>query len=351
MVGVALVVAITVIAATAKDWTRDVFGSQFTGDFVVSTDTFGFGGLSPEVADRLNERPEVAAAAGIRVGAARDISGGRGDVGYVAVDPSSAAAVFDLGMIEGTIASLEPDGILVDDDEAADRHLAVGDTIELGFLNGTTEVLNVQGIYSEEDLAGAFVVTHALHERTGADQFDFSVYVATAPGFDTAVAEAAIATVSDDYPNADLQSRSEYIEDQAAQVDQLVNLMYGLLALAVLIALFSVANSVSLSIHERTRELGLVRAVGMTRHQTASAVQWEAAIVALIGTGLGALLGLFFGWAISVTLADNGLTSLSVPGVALVVIVVAGVIGGVIAALRPSWRAAHLDVLRAIASE
>jgi len=351
MVGVALVVAITVIAATAKDWTRDVFGSQFTGDFVVSTDTFGFGGLSPEVADRLNELPEVAAAAGIRVGAARDISGGGDDVGYVAVDPSTAAAVFDLGMTEGSIESLEPDGILVDDDEAADRHLAVGDTIELGFLNGTTEALTVQGIYSEEDLAGAFVVTHALHERTGADQFDFSVYVATAPGVDTAVAEAAIATVSDDYPNADLQSRSEYIEDQAAQVNQLVNLMYGLLALAVLIALFSVANSVSLSIHERTRELGLVRAVGMTRHQTASAVQWEAAIVALIGTGLGALLGLFFGWAISITLADNGLTSFSIPGVALVVIVVAGVIGGVIAALRPSWRAAHLDVLRAIASE
>ena len=90
MVGVALVVAITVIAATAKDWTRDVFGSQFTGDFVVSTDTFGFGGLSPEVADRLNELPEVAAAAGIRVGAARDISGGGGDIGYVAVDPSTA---------------------------------------------------------------------------------------------------------------------------------------------------------------------------------------------------------------------------------------------------------------------
>ena len=280
MVGVALVVAITVIAATAKDWTRDVFGSQFTGDFVVSTDTFGFGGLSPEVADRLNELPEVAAAAGIRVGAARDISGGQGDIGYVAVDPSTAGAVFDLGMIEGTIESLEPDGILVDDDEAADRHLAVGDTIEFGFLNGTTEALTVQGIYRKDDLAGDFVVTDALHERTGADQFDFSVYVATAPGVDTAAAEAAIATVSDDYPNADLQSRSEYIEDQAAQVDQLVNLMYGLLALAVLIALVSIANSVSLSIHERTRELGLVRAVGMTRHQTASAVRWEAAIVA-----------------------------------------------------------------------
>ena len=251
----------------------------------------------------------MAAAAGIRIGAAHDISGGGGDIGYVAVDPSTAGDVFDLGMIEGSIEALEPDGILVDDDEAGDRHLAVGDTIEFGFLNGTTQTLTVQGIYREDDLAGPFVVSHALHELTGADQFDFSVYVATASGVDAADAEAAIAAVSDDYPNADLQSRSEYIEDQAAQVDQIVNLMYGLLALAVLIALVSIANSISLSIHERTRELGLVRAVGMTRHQTASAVRWEAAIVALLGTGLGALLGLFFGWAISVTLRDEGLTA------------------------------------------
>ena len=133
MVGVALVVAITMIAATAKDWTRDVFAGQFTGDYVVSTDTFGFGGLSPDVADRLNELPEVAAAAGIRIGAARDLSGGGGDIGYVAVDPSTAGDVFDLGMIDGSIESLEPGGVLVDDDEAGNRHLAVGDTIEFGF--------------------------------------------------------------------------------------------------------------------------------------------------------------------------------------------------------------------------
>jgi putative ABC transport system permease protein len=350
MVGVALVVAITVIAATAKDWTRDVFGEQFTGDYVVSTDTFGFGGLSPDVADRLNEIPEVEAATGIRIGAARDLSGG-GDLSYVAIDPATAGALFELGMIQGTVEALEPDGILIDDGEAADRDLSIGDTIEFAFLNGATESLEVQGIYRDDDVAGRFVVSHALHERTGADQFDFSVYVATADGVSDADAAAAIAAVSDAYPNADLQSRSEYIEDQASQVDQIVNLMYGLLGLAVMIALVSIANSVSLSIHERTRELGLVRAVGMTRHQMASTVRWEAAIVALLGTGLGALLGLFFGWAISVTLRDDGFTAFSVPVVAVVVIVGISVIGGVLAAIRPSWRAAHLDVLRAIASE
>ena len=351
MVGVSLVVAITMIAATAKDWTRDVFGSQFTGDYVVSTDTAGFGGLSPEVAERLNQLPEVAAAAGIRVGAVHDLSRG-GDTGYVAVDPSTAGDVFDIGMVEGSVEALEPDGILVDDDEAGDRHLTVGDTIEFGLLNGVSQTLTVQGIYTDDDLAGPFVVSHALHERTGVDQFDsVGLRRLSFRSRQRPTPRRRSPTSATDYPNAELQSRSEYIDDQAAQVDQIVNLMYGLLALAIVIALVSIANSVSLSVHERTRELGLVRAVGMTRQQTASAVRWEAAIVALLGTGLGALLGILFGWAISVTLRDDGVATFTVPVIAVAVIVAIGVAGGVVAAWRPSWRAAHLDVLRAITTE
>jgi putative ABC transport system permease protein len=350
MVGVALVVAITVIAATAKDWTRDIFGDQFHGDYVVSTDSFGFGGLSPDVAAQLGALPEVQAAAGIRVGSARDLTGG-GDASYVAVDPVATAEVFDLGMVEGDLATLDDGGILVDDDRAADEGLAVGDTVRFQFVDGTTRELTVEGIYTEDDLAGPFVVTHAVHEQSGADQLDFSVYVAVAPGVSDAEARASLASVSDHFPNADLESRAEYIDSQAAQVDQLVNLMYGLLALAILIALLSIANSLSLSIHERTHELGLLRAVGMTRHQTGSTVRWEAAIVALLGTLLGAVLGLFFGWSISVTLRGDGWTQFTAPMVPIVVIVAVGVAGGLLSSIRPSWRAAHLDVLRAIATE
>jgi putative ABC transport system permease protein len=350
-VGVSLVVAITVIAATARDWTHDVFNKQFTGDFVVSTNTVGFGGISPDLAKRLNALPEVTAAAGIRIGAAKDISAGGGSTGYVSVDPATAGRVFDIGMIQGSIEALTPDGILVDDNRALDRHLAVGDTIEFGFVNGTTRTLKVEGIYSKDDLAGPFVVSHALHEQTGVDQFDFSVYVTTAAGVSSADAKAAIAALSDEFPNAKLESRSEYIDGQAAQIDQIVNLMYGLLGLAIVIALISIANSISLSIHERTHELGLLRAVGMTRHQTGSAIRWEAAIVALLGTALGALLGLCFGWAISVSLRHEGLTTFSVPVTSIAVIVGFGVVGGVLAAARPGWRAAHLDVMRAVATE
>jgi putative ABC transport system permease protein len=350
MVGVALVAAITVIAAAAKDWTRDVYTEQFTGDYVVSTDASGFGGLSPEVAERLNQLPQVEAAAGVRVGSARDLSSGV-DTGYVSVDPAVAGHVFNLGFVQGSLDALSPDGILVEDGEAADRQLTVGDTVLFAFVNGTTRTLTVQGIYTEDDLAGPYVVSHALHEQSGTDQFDTSVYVALAAGVDEADAEAEITAVSDHYPNAELQSRSEYIDAQASQVDQIVNIMYGLLALAVIIALFSIANSIGLSIHERTRELGLLRAVGMTRHQTSTAVRREAAIVALLGTGLGAILGVFFGWAIGVTLGGGGLTGFNIPVTALVAIIVFGVLGGILAALRPGWRASHLDVLRAISTE
>jgi putative ABC transport system permease protein len=254
-------------------------------------------------------------------------------------------------MVKGDLATLDDGGILVDDDRAADEGLAVGDTVRFQFVDGTTRELTVEGIYTEDDLAGPFVVTHAVHEQSGADQLDFSVYVAVAPGVSDAEARASLASVSDHFPNADLESRAEYIDSQAAQVDQLVNLMYGLLALAILIALLSIANSLSLSIHERTHELGLLRAVGMTRHQTGSTVRWEAAIVALLGTLLGAVLGLFFGWSISVTLRGDGWTQFTAPMVPIVVIVAVGVAGGLLSSIRPSWRAAHLDVLRAIATE
>jgi putative ABC transport system permease protein len=350
MVGVALVSAITVIAATAKAWTRDVVSEQFQGDLVIEAGGIASGGLSPDVARQLNELPEVGAATGIRAGSADDLTGD-GSISYLAVDPATAGEVFDLGMVAGSVPGLTAQGILIQQDAARSRQLVLGDTIELGFLNGETRVVEVQGLYREDDLAGDYVVSHALHETTGADQFDFTVFVASAPGSDEAATRAAVERVTDRYPNADVQSRSEYIEAQAAQIDQIVNLMYGLLGLAVIIAMLSIANSISLSIHERTRELGLLRAVGMTRHQVATMIRWEAAIVACLGTALGALLGVLFGWAISVTLADDGPSEFALPVVSIVVIVAISVVGGVLASVRPAWRASHLDTLRSIASE
>ncbi|HEX6659804.1 MAG TPA: FtsX-like permease family protein, partial [Ilumatobacter sp.] len=157
--------------------------------------------------------------------------------------------------------------------------------------------------------------------------------------------------VTDDYANAELLSRGEYLDQQAAQLDPIINMMYALLALAIVIALFSIANSISLSIHERTRELGLLRAVGMTRRQVRSVVRWESVLVALLGTGSGLVLGVFFGWAISVAVRGGGLTGFALPVLSILVVAALALLGALLAATRPARRAARLDVLKAIASE
>jgi len=167
----------------------------------------------------------------------------------------------------------------------------------------------------------------------------------------SAAREAELESVAKDYPNADVQSRHDYIETQAAQFDTLVNLMYALLALAALIALVNIANSLVLSIHERTHELGLLRAVGTTRSQTSQSVIWEGLIVALLGTSLGLLIGTFFGWSISVVGRGLELGAFALPVVPLLVAGLLALLGAVLASIRPGWRAAHLDVLQAIASE
>ena len=145
--------------------------------------------------------------------------------------------------------------------------------------------------------------------------------------------------------------QTEYKADQTKFIDQLLGLIYAMLALAILIALLGIGNTLALSILERTRELGLMRAVGMTRRQLRSAVRWESVIIALQGTLLGLAVGIFFGWALVRAMRDQGLNTLQFPIVSLVVIVVLAAVAGVLAAVFPARRAAKLDVLRAIETE
>ena len=152
------------------------------------------------------------------------------------------------------------------------------------------------------------------------------------------------------YPTAHLLDRTQYKEQQLSQIDQLLNLVYGLLALALLIALVGIANTLGLSIHERTRELGLLRAVGMTRGQLRATVRAEAVIIALLGAAEGLLVGTLLGWAVVRAMSAQGVQQLSVPVVQLLVVAGLAAVSGVAAAAAPGRRAARLDVLRAIAA-
>ena len=151
-------------------------------------------------------------------------------------------------------------------------------------------------------------------------------------------------------PLADVQDRDAFEASMGEQIDMLLNLIYALLALAVIIALLGIANTLALSIFERTRELGLLRAVGMTRAQVRATVRWESVIIALLGTTLGLAIGTSFGWVMVKALEDQGLNTFNIPVTQLVVVVAISAIAGVLAAVLPARRAAKLDVLEAISA-
>jgi putative ABC transport system permease protein len=163
-------------------------------------------------------------------------------------------------------------------------------------------------------------------------------------------ARAALDRATADHATAKVQDRAEFKAGVGQQIDQMLNLIYALLALAVLIALMGIANTLALSIFERRRELGLLRAVGMTRGQLRATVRWESVIIALLGTTLGLAIGLFFGWAIVHAMADQGIDRLRVPAGQLVTVTLIAALAGVAAAVLPARRAARLEVLSAIAS-
>ena len=160
----------------------------------------------------------------------------------------------------------------------------------------------------------------------------------------------AIDRVVEHYPGAKLLDQTEYKEEQAAFVDQMLGLIYALLALAIVIALLGIGNTLALAILERIHELGVLRAVGMTRAQLRSAVRWESVIIAVQGSVLGMVVGMFLGWALVSALADEGLTTLAIPPTTLGIILVLGAVAGVAAAVLPARRAARIDVLRAVTS-
>ena len=212
--------------------------------------------------------------------------------------------------------------------------------------------LTVAAVYEEALSFGDVVITNADWEPHARGLGEGVLFVNLADGTSVTDGQAAVAAVTSRYGAPDPQTRDEYIDATGAQVDQMMAVVYGLLAVAVLIALLGIANTLSLSIHERTRELGLLRAVGQTRRQVRATVRWESVIVAVFGTIGGVGLGTFLGWGLMRAMrAQEGIGEFAVPTNVLVVVLVLAVVAGVLAAVRPARRAARLDVLSAISAD
>ena len=345
MIGVALVGLITVFAASARTSVNAAIDRSMKADYVVSSQGFGQGSIPLEAQKSLAQLPEVTSASGIRSGQA-EIDGSVQQI--VAADPAKIDSLFDLQPKQGDLRDLSPNGIAVLDSTASDNGWKVGDTVPITFAQTGKQQFKVETIYQQSGFTN-YVISIDAYQKNYTDQFDFQVYVSTKGGV-TPANTAAIKQVMKQYPGPKVETRDQYKASQAAQINQFLNLVYVLLFFAIIIALFGIANTLGLSIIERRHELGLLRAVGMTRRQLRSSVRWESVIIALLGTLLGLVIGVVFAWAMVKALADQGIDKFSVAPAQLLLIVVLAALFGVIAAAWPARRAAKLDVLASISS-
>jgi putative ABC transport system permease protein len=350
MVAVAMVSMITIMVSSLKASADSTITSTLRADFVVATGTQagGSGGLSPNLERSLAALPQVSDVAGIRSGVVK-VFGTVAPV--VAADPAKAAQLIDMGVTQGNLAAMTPAGIGVSTQVASSQHLHLGSTVAVTYPTTGTKDYTVQVIYSVRDVAGDYVLPLAAAQANFPSSLDIGIMVKLAPGVTASVARPAIDRVLAAYPNATLQDQAQYKASQTQQYNTLLNLMYALLALAVLIALIGIANTLALSIYERTRELGLLRAVGATRGQLRLMVRAEALVTSAFGALEGLVLGAFFGWAIVDSMGSLGVTQLAFPVPQLLIVAVVAALAGLLAAIAPSRRAAKLNILQAVTTE
>lgn len=347
LIGVALVTAFTAFAASLRAEIRDTIGSSFRGDFALSVDNQGFGGIPLSVTDQIAELPEVSQATGIGF---VSVKFGDDTRFAVVIDPTTTGGLYDFTMVEGRQETLSKTGVLVSQTVATNRALSVGSMLPITLLDGDVVNAKVEGIFDGEGTFGNYVVNRDLFAGTSTPLFNNYVYVVKAPGVTDEALEASVGTVTTELGIGTLQSREAFIDAQAAQVNQILGLIYGLLTLSIFIAVVGIVITLLLSVFERTREIGLLRAVGMTRSQVRTTVRWESVITSLYGAVVGVLLGIVMGAVLIGVLADGGLSAFRLPVTGTIVILVLSFFIGVLASIYPARRATKVDVMRAIAA-
>lgn len=349
MIGLAVVAFVTVFAAGIKESIASAVDDSFQGELVIRNSD-GFSPISPGAAVAARRVPGVEAVSTLRSAQAK-LVGGSGKPRVSALE-SGAGKVLSIDWTEGgpsTLRGLADAELIVDRSFASDNGLAVGDRIRFLTQIGRRPAFEVVGVYKDRaDLLGSAIVTHRVMARDFDQTEDAIDFVKLAPGADPEAVQNRLAEVIERaFPTAEVMNQQELKKNQEDQVNKLLGLIYALLALAIIVSLFGIANTLALSIHERTRELGMLRAIGMSRRQVRAMIRYEAVITALIGAALGMVLGVIFAALIAQPLKDEGFT-LSYPVGTLVVLLVLSGVAGVVAAIGPARRASRLDVLDAL---
>ena len=336
MIGVALVSMVAVVGASIKDTFRGLLDDAVEADYFVRPDAFAPGaGFSPELAISLRTHPEIESVEVYQFAqqAAR-VNGKTKDL--QATDFPILLDHLDPDVREGDVAAAGVNDLLVHKDSAKDNNLKVGDSVEMTFIDGQTETVRVAAIYDDASILGNWVVSLDLWQRHFTSTVDQFITVRAVDRDDPDAIKAIVEAEVAKYPAVKAENKAEFKKAQEATINGFLNLIQGMLVLALLIALLGIYNTLRLSIYERTRELGLLRAVGMSRAQMRVMVRWEAAIVAVFGAVLGVVLGVLFGVAAATALPSSFIKSIVLPIPSLVIYVIVAAIFGLLAAIFPA---------------
>lgn len=353
IIGVALIVFITVFAQSATASIDRAIGSGLEGDYIIMpANQMALNGAPPEMVDRVRDVDGVAAVSPLAGTLANvDIDGGGSGMTFVgAIDPASARGVFAFTMEQGRLDDLAPGEWIVDRSTAREEGLSVGSHVTITSTTGRQVEGEVVGITDDIMLSGWTLTPDEIRDLDPAAGV-YMVGVGLDDGVSVEDVREPLREAISDYPQMKLQDRDQFTSSIVSQITQLLLVVYVLLAVSIVISMIGIANTLSLSIHERTRELGLLRAMGMTRAQLRSSVRWEAVIVGLMGTIVGIVLGIGLSWLMVKVLKGQGITDFSAPPVWMIAtaLIAAGL--AVSASILPARRAARLDVLEAIGAE
>ena len=345
MIGLTLVSMMAVIGQSAKASVDKVIAENFAADYVISN-AVGVP-FSPTIARDAEQVPGVEAAAPFRY--ARGAVGGEDQL--LGATTTDMDRVVGLDMVSGSFGDLGPGRVVLDEDTATALDLTADDSTSLT-IAGKTRPVTVAGVFaSTPAVPTSAIVSTTQLARAGIAPADSAVFVLKDPSASSASVRSGLEDAVAGIPTVTLKDQAAFAEEQRAPIDQLLFLIYALLGLAVVIAVLGIVNTLALSVLERTREIGLLRAVGLSRRQLKRMVRLEAVVIAVLGAALGVGLGILFGVALQRSLADDGVEVLSVPVVWLLLCLVVAAVVGVLAAAWPARRASRLDVLTAIATE
>lgn len=352
MIGLALVSLIGVLAASMNASISDVVEEQFKPDLVVQSPTFT--PFPTSIGDEMEKVEGVATVSRSQIAQAVvgkvDLQNPKkNDVEFLFGVDEHLSQVYDLDVLEGS-EDVKPGQVLVTDEAAKEHKWQLGDRIDLTFVSGRQQHPQISGIIARTQVTGDITVRIEDLVAAKVPREDASLSIMLARGADPAVVHDRLDKLVEDRPVVAVQDKDEFAESIKGQVNQLLYMIYGLLALAIVIAVIGIVNTLGLSVIERTREIGLLRAIGLSRGQLRRMITLESVTIAVLGAVLGLALGVLFGVLLRDALRDD-LTSLWVPLDQLAIFMAIAVVVGVLAALLPAIRAGREDVLKAIASE